>query len=114
MPDVATVSDLASGHSIEVFAANLAKSFYGFESDFFQQNVSRIVDDVLSQIYASIELWPRLVEICYYHKDRWQFPQIRVRNRRARRLRTTKTASASDATSQAARSRFSVVPKTAA
>lgn len=109
-----TTKDPVRRQSIEVFAANLAKSFYGFESDFFQQNVSRIVDDVLSQIYASIELWPRLVEICYYHKDRWQFPQIRVRNRRARRLRTTKTASASDATSQAARSRFSVVPKTAA
>ena len=75
--------------ALEIFAANLAKSFYGFESDFFQQNVSRIVDDVLSQIYASIELWPRLVEICYYHKDRRQFPMSRVRNRRPRRKRVS-------------------------
>jgi hypothetical protein len=26
-----------------LFAENLARSFYGFEPDFFQQNVSRIV-----------------------------------------------------------------------
>ena len=30
-----------------LFAENLARSFYGFEPDFFQQNVSQIVDDVV-------------------------------------------------------------------
>src|SRR5580658_6291552 len=30
--------------SLLVFADNLERAFYGFESDFFQQNVSRIVD----------------------------------------------------------------------
>ena len=44
------------------FAANLHKAFYGFEPDFFQQNLLRIVDDVLSVIKGSIELWPTLVD----------------------------------------------------
>ncbi len=64
------------------FADSIARVFYGFEPDFFQQNVSRIVDDVVNQIRASLELWPRLVEICYYHKDRREFPQVKVKNRR--------------------------------
>ncbi len=64
------------------FAENLAKVFYGFEPDFFQQNVSRIVDDVVSQIHASLELWPTLVEICYYQKDKREFPLTRVKNKR--------------------------------
>jgi hypothetical protein len=42
--------------ALSSFANNLNKSFYGFEPDFFQQNVSRIVDDVISQIRASLEL----------------------------------------------------------
>jgi hypothetical protein len=65
-----------------LFNENLTRSFYGFEPDFFQQNVTRIVDDVVSVIQASLELWPTLVEICYFQKDRKEFPQIRVRNRR--------------------------------
>jgi len=58
-----------------LFAENLARSFYGFEPDFSQQNVSRIVDDVVSQIQASLEIWPTLIEICYFHKDKREFPQ---------------------------------------
>lgn len=68
-------------HALRSFASNLAKSFYGFEPDFFQQNVSRIVDDVISQIRASLELWPTLVEICYFQKDKEPLPKIRVRNK---------------------------------
>jgi hypothetical protein len=67
-----------------LFADNLARAFYGFEPDFFQQNVSRIVDDVLSQIHASLEIWPMLVEICYFHKDKREFPQIRIENKKVR------------------------------
>lgn len=74
-------SDPERKHTLNLFAENLAKVFYGFEPDFFQQNVSRIVDDVISQIHASLELWPTLVEICYYQKDKRQFPQIRVKNK---------------------------------
>ena len=61
-------------------AANLEKAFYGFEPDFFQQNLLRIVDDVVSVIKGSIELWPTLIEICYFHKQRAGLPQIRVQN----------------------------------
>ena len=62
--------------------ANLDKDFYGFEPDFFQQNLLRIVDDVISVIKGSIELWPSLVEICYFHKNRKGLPQVRVKNKR--------------------------------
>jgi hypothetical protein len=68
--------------SLSLFAETLARSFYGFEPDFFQQNVTRIVDDVVSVIQASLELWPTLVEICYLHKDKQEFPQLRVKNRK--------------------------------
>jgi hypothetical protein len=67
-----------------LFAENLKRSFYGFEPDFFQQNVSRIVDDVISQIQASLELWPTLIEICYFHKDKREFPQRRIDNKKAK------------------------------
>jgi hypothetical protein len=67
-----------------LFADNLARAFYGFEPDFFQQNVSRIVDDVVSQIRALLEIWPMLVAICYFHKDKRVFPQIRIENKKVR------------------------------
>jgi hypothetical protein len=72
--------DPALALALRAFATNLAKSFYGFEPDFFQQNVSRIVDDVISQIRGSLELWPTLVEICYFRKDKAPLPRTRVRN----------------------------------
>jgi hypothetical protein len=71
----------ARTEALRVFAANLEKAFYGFEPDFFQQNLLRIVDDVISVIKGSIELWPTLVEICYFHKSRKGLPQTRVQNR---------------------------------
>ena len=68
--------------ALRLFSANLEKTFYAFEPDFFQQNLSRIIDDVISVIQGSIELWPTLVEICYFEKARKGLPQIRVQNRR--------------------------------
>jgi hypothetical protein len=68
--------------AMQLFAENLSKAFYGFEPDFFQQNVSRIVDDVVSQFHASLEIWPTLVEICYLQKDIRELPQIRVKNKK--------------------------------
>jgi hypothetical protein len=59
------------------------KAFYGFEPGFFQYNLVRIVDDVISVIKRSIELWPRLIEICNFQKDRHGLPQLRVQNRKA-------------------------------
>jgi hypothetical protein len=69
--------------ALRLFAANLHKAFYGFEPDFFQQNLVRIVDDVISVIKGSIELWPTLIEICYFQKGRAGLPQRRVQNRAA-------------------------------
>ncbi len=67
--------------SLRMFAANLERAFYGFEPDFFQQNLLRIVDDVIGAIKGSIELWPTLVEIAYFQKNRQGLPQIRVKNK---------------------------------
>lgn len=66
--------------ALRQFAANLNKAFYGFEPDFFHQNLLRIVDDVIDVIRASIQLWPTLVEICYLQNNRRGLPSIRVRN----------------------------------
>ena len=68
--------------ALRLFAANLHKAFYAFEPDFFQQNLLRIVDDVISVIKGSIELWPTLIEICYFQKNRAGLPQVVVNNRR--------------------------------
>jgi Mg/Co/Ni transporter MgtE len=66
--------------ALRQFAGNLDKAFYGFEPDFFHQNLLRIVGDVIDVIRASIQLWPSLVEICYFQKKRRGLPSIRVRN----------------------------------
>jgi hypothetical protein len=71
--------------ALRLFAANLERAFYGFEPDFFQQNLVRITDDVVSQFKSSIELWPTLVEIAFFEKRRHGLPQTRVTNRRRRR-----------------------------
>ena len=78
----AATRDEERKNSLQFFAENLSRTFYGFEPDFFQQNVSRIVDDVVSQIQASLKVWPTLIEICYYHKDKKDFPRVRVKNKR--------------------------------
>lgn len=64
------------------FGANLERVFYGFEPDFFQQNLIRIVDDVISQFKGSLEIWPTLVEICYLQKNRAGLPKRTVENQR--------------------------------
>ncbi len=64
--------------SLRLFATNLEKAFYGFEPDFFQHNLVRIVDDAIGVIRASLELWPTLVEICYFQKTRHGLPMLRL------------------------------------
>jgi hypothetical protein len=71
----------ARAEALRLFATNLHKAFYAFEPDFFQHNLLRILDDVTSVIKGSIELWPTLVEICYFQKQRKGLPRIRVNNR---------------------------------
>ena len=85
--------------ALRLFAANLQKAFYGFEPDFFQQNLLRIVDDVVSVIKGSIELWPTLVEICYFQKDRKGLPQVRVKNKKRRAARKARQESAGEISS---------------
>jgi hypothetical protein len=69
--------------ALRLFAANLDKAFYGFEPDFFQQNLVRIVGEVITVIKDSIELWPTLVEISYFQKGRHGLPWLRVANQKA-------------------------------
>jgi len=64
--------------ALRIFAANLQKAFYGFEPDFFQHNLLRIVEDAIGVIKASIELWPTLVEICYFQKIRSGLPMLHL------------------------------------
>jgi hypothetical protein len=64
--------------SLRLFAANLEKAFYGFEPDFFQHNLLRIVDDSIASIKSSLELWPTLVEICYFQKKRNGLPMRKI------------------------------------
>lgn len=65
---------------MRLFATNLEKAFYGFEPDFFQYDLLRIVDDVVSVIKGSLELWPTLVETCYFEQGRRGLPRTRVAN----------------------------------
>jgi hypothetical protein len=74
-------SNAQRAQSLDQFAGNLDKAFYGFEPDFFHQNLLRIVGDVVDVIQASIQLWPTLVEVCYFQKSRRGLPSVRVRNR---------------------------------
>lgn len=88
---------------IELFADSLQKAFYGFDPDFFQQNVTRMVDDVISQFKGSLELWPTLIEICYYAKSKKAFPQLLVSNKRLgmrSRPRSAKPAPSSPGTAE--------------
>ncbi len=62
-------------------AENLSKAFYGFDPDFFLQNVARIVEDAVSVFRGALELWPTLVEICHFHRNRYRLPERRVENR---------------------------------
>jgi hypothetical protein len=67
--------------ALRLFAANLHKAFYAFEPNFFQHNLLRIVDDAVSVIKGSLQLWPTLVEMCYFQKGRKGLPKTRVNNR---------------------------------
>src|SRR5262249_30311787 len=78
----ASARSSARAETLRLFAANLDKSFYGFEPDFFQQNLLRVVTDVVGIIKSSIHLWPTLIEIVYFQKRRGGLPETRVANQR--------------------------------
>ena len=73
-----TAASEERAESLRLFATNLDKAFYGFEPDFFQHNLVRIVDDAIGVIRASLELWPTLIEICYFQKTRHGLPMLRL------------------------------------
>jgi hypothetical protein len=75
---VETEKSAERADSLRTFAANLEKAFYGFEPDFFQHNLVRIVDDAIGVIKSTLELWPTLVEICYFQKLRHGLPMKRI------------------------------------
>jgi hypothetical protein len=53
--------------------------------------VQQVADDVIGLVKASLEIWPTLVEICYFQKSRRGLPQIRVQNQRAAEPRKRRT-----------------------
>jgi len=67
--------------ALALFAASLSRAFYDFEPDFFQQNVSRMVDDEVGLIRSSLEIWPTLLEIVYFQKNCRSLPIRRVKNK---------------------------------
>jgi hypothetical protein len=89
--DAARTAPQERAVALRLFAENLDKTFYGFEPDFFQQNVQQVADDVVGLVKASLEIWPTLVEICYFQKSRRGLPQIRVQNQRAAEPRERRT-----------------------
>jgi hypothetical protein len=78
----AATQSVERADALRLFAANLYKAFFGFEPDFFQHNLLRIVDEAVHVIKGSIELWPTLIEICYFQKGRRGLPLTRVANPR--------------------------------
>lgn len=75
------------------FAAGLSRTFYDFEPDFFQQNVSRMVDDEVGLIRSALEIWPTLLEIVYFRRHCHSLPMRRVRNKsRTAKALATKAA----------------------
>jgi hypothetical protein len=75
-------ADPRRAETLNTFAVSLERAFYGFEADFFQQNLARVVDDVVNEIKASLAVWPTLVEICFFEKSRRGLPQTLVHNQR--------------------------------
>jgi hypothetical protein len=77
-------ADPARTEALQRFGVELQRAFYSFEPDFFQQNLARLVDDVVTEIKAALEVWPSLVEICFFEKNRRGLPTTRVNNQRLR------------------------------
>lgn len=75
--------------ALRLLAANLHKAFHAFKPDFFQHHLLRMVDDVVRVIKASLQLWPTLVEIRHFQRDRKGLPQIRVSHRKTSSTQVT-------------------------
>jgi len=50
---------------------------------------SSVRERVLKAAFALFgEIWPTLVKICYFHKDKREFPQTKVQNKKVKRRST--------------------------
>ena len=77
-------TDPVRADTLNTFGVSLQRAFYGLEPDFFQQNLTRIIDDVVTEIKSSLEMWPTVVEICFFEKSRRGLPKTLVNNQRLR------------------------------
>lgn len=84
LKSMATASSPQRHDALGHFAAGLSRTFYDFEPDFFQQNVSRMVDDEVGLIRSSLEIWPTLLEIVYFKRHCRTLPIRRVKNKSSR------------------------------
>lgn len=68
------------------FGTGLSRVYHDFEPDFFQQSVSRVVEDEVRLIRSSLEIWPTLLEIVYFRKSCHALPIRRVKPQTGARL----------------------------
>jgi hypothetical protein len=60
------------------FAGALDAAFCGFEFDFFQHMLHRVLGDTVRRIKGSLALWPTLLEICDHSARHGELPQRRI------------------------------------
>jgi hypothetical protein len=60
------------------FASALEAAFCGFELDFFQYTLGRVLGDTVRRIKGSLALWPTLLEICDQSARHGELPQRRI------------------------------------
>jgi hypothetical protein len=60
------------------FAGALDDAFCGFDFDFFQHMLHRVLGDTVRRIKGSLALWPTLLEICDQSARHGELPQRRI------------------------------------
>jgi hypothetical protein len=71
-------SDRRRADELLGFAASLDAAFCGFEFDFFQHTLHRVLGDTVRRIKGSLALWPTLLEICDQLARHRELPQRRI------------------------------------
>ena len=65
------------------FASTLDATFYGFDLDFFEHGLERLLRATVRRIKASFAVWPRLLEICDPNARKRDLPQTRLASSRS-------------------------------
>jgi hypothetical protein len=60
------------------FANALSDTFHGFDLDFFEHGLERLLRETVRRIKASFAVWPRLLEICDPNARKRDLPQRRL------------------------------------